>query len=70
MCNSINLQVPRSSLLAVVGQVGVGKSSLVSAILGEMEKLHGHVIVRVSHLCYFSEIIINNIILLVFMSFS
>jgi len=46
--NSINLQVPRSSLLAVVGQVGAGKSSLVSAILGEMEKLKGHVTVRVS----------------------
>jgi len=46
--NSINLRVPRGSLLAVVGQVGSGKSSIVSAILGEMEKLHGSVTVRVS----------------------
>ena len=51
--NSINLRVPRASLLAVVGQVGVGKSSLVSAILGEMEKLQGHVTVAVSgHSCH------------------
>jgi len=48
-CNSINLQVRRASLTAVVGQVGAGKSSLVSAILGEMEKLHGSVTVTVSH---------------------
>ena len=60
LCNSINLQVPRSSLLAVVGQVGTGKSSIVSAVLGEMEKLHGHVTVRVSHLCYFSVVTIYN----------
>jgi len=50
LCNSINLQVPCSSLLAVVGQVGAGKSSIVSAILGEMRKLRGRVTVRVSHL--------------------
>ena len=55
LCNSINLQVPRSSLLAVVGQVGVGKSSIVSAILGEMEKLYGHVTVRVSPVCAISQ---------------
>ncbi|XP_076444665.1 multidrug resistance-associated protein 1-like [Babylonia areolata] len=37
----INLEVERGSLVAVVGQVGVGKSSLLSAILGEMETVHG-----------------------------
>ena len=45
---SINLNVPDGSLVAVVGQVGAGKSSLISALLGEMEVLEGHVNVRVS----------------------
>ena len=34
-------------LLAVVGPVGAGKSSLISAVLGEMEKLQGKVNIRV-----------------------
>ena len=34
-------------LVAVVGRVGEGKSSLVSAILGEMEKISGRVNVKV-----------------------
>lgn len=33
-------------LLAVVGRVGSGKSSLLSAILGEMTKIEGSVTVR------------------------
>ncbi|NXN93448.1 MRP1 protein, partial [Rhinopomastus cyanomelas] len=37
----IDLTVPRGSLLAVVGQVGAGKSSLLSALLGELEKMDG-----------------------------
>lgn len=44
---SINLMVPQGSLLAVVGHVGCGKSSLVSALLGEMEKLEGEISIRV-----------------------
>ena len=44
----INLKVQQGQLVAVVGQVGAGKSSLLSAILGEMEKLQGRVTVRVS----------------------
>ncbi len=39
--------VPQGSLLAVVGHVGCGKSSLISALLGEMEKLEGEVSIRV-----------------------
>ncbi|XP_032066135.1 canalicular multispecific organic anion transporter 2 isoform X2 [Thamnophis elegans] len=42
----INWLVPTGSLVAVVGQVGCGKSSLVSALLGEMEKLSGDVAVK------------------------
>ena len=45
---SVNLDIPDGQLVAVVGQVGCGKSSLVSAFLGEMEKLEGRVTVKVS----------------------
>ena len=44
---SINLEVTEGELLAVVGPVGAGKSSLISAVLGEMEKLQGKVNIRV-----------------------
>ena len=37
----INLTVKKGSLTAIVGTVGSGKSSLVSALLGEMEKSSG-----------------------------
>ncbi|KAG8311147.1 Canalicular multispecific organic anion transporter 1 [Homalodisca vitripennis] len=40
---NINVRVKQASLVAVVGTVGSGKSSLLSAILGEMEKLTGRV---------------------------
>uniref|UniRef100_A0A8C3M596 Canalicular multispecific organic anion transporter 2 n=1 Tax=Chrysolophus pictus TaxID=9089 RepID=A0A8C3M596_CHRPC len=43
---AINLLVPSGALVAVVGHVGCGKSSLVSALLGEMEKLEGEVAVK------------------------
>ncbi|XP_045473551.1 multidrug resistance-associated protein 1-like isoform X2 [Harmonia axyridis] len=39
----INIHLSKGSLVAVVGQVGAGKSSLISAFLGEMEKCHGQV---------------------------
>lgn len=44
--HNINMMVPQGSLLAVVGHVGCGKSSLISALLGEMEKTEGDVSVR------------------------
>lgn len=40
---NINLRVQKNSLAAVVGSVGAGKSSLLSALLGEMERLNGRV---------------------------
>ncbi|XP_070202775.1 multidrug resistance-associated protein 1-like [Littorina saxatilis] len=42
----INLEVRERQLVAVVGPVGAGKSSLLSAFLGEMRKLKGNVWVR------------------------
>ncbi|KAM4525274.1 ATP-binding cassette sub-family C member 3 isoform 2-T2 [Odontesthes bonariensis] len=44
--HNINVMVPQGSLLAVVGHVGCGKSSLISALLGEMEKVEGEVSIR------------------------
>jgi multidrug resistance-associated protein (MRP) len=44
--SKMNLKIKQGQLVAVVGQVGAGKSSLLSAILGEMEKLQGRVTVR------------------------
>uniref|UniRef100_H2YLY4 Multidrug resistance-associated protein 1 n=1 Tax=Ciona savignyi TaxID=51511 RepID=H2YLY4_CIOSA len=43
---NINLSVPSGSLVAVVGQVGTGKSSLISALLGDMDKVEGYVSVK------------------------
>lgn len=40
---SINLQIKRGSLTAIVGQVGSGKSSLLSVILGELYKVEGQI---------------------------
>jgi len=40
---NISLKVKKYSLVAVVGQVGAGKSSLLSALLGDMEKTNGFV---------------------------
>ncbi|XP_047399638.1 ATP-binding cassette sub-family C member 3 [Sciurus carolinensis] len=44
--HSLNIQILKGALVAVVGPVGCGKSSLVSALLGEMEKLEGKVSVK------------------------
>ena len=41
------MRVPVGKLVAVVGQVGAGKSSLISAILGEMHVQQGDVHVKV-----------------------
>lgn len=42
----ITLSVKKGEMIAVVGRVGAGKSSLVSAVLGEMNKVDGQVTVR------------------------
>ncbi|XP_044137456.1 ATP-binding cassette sub-family C member 9 isoform X8 [Bufo gargarizans] len=41
--SNINIQIPTGQLTMVVGQVGCGKSSLLLAILGEMQSLEGRV---------------------------
>ncbi|XP_045534710.1 multidrug resistance-associated protein 1 isoform X1 [Papilio machaon] len=40
---NISVRIPRGSLVAVVGAVGSGKSSLLAALLGEMDKISGRV---------------------------
>lgn len=44
--SNINLEVQKGSLVAVVGSVGTGKSSLLSSFLGEMHKTGGTVTVN------------------------
>uniref|UniRef100_A0A8C5SHP2 Uncharacterized protein n=1 Tax=Laticauda laticaudata TaxID=8630 RepID=A0A8C5SHP2_LATLA len=39
----ITLEIAHGSLVAIVGSVGSGKSSLISAMLGEMENIKGHI---------------------------
>ncbi|ROT73105.1 putative multidrug resistance-associated protein 1 isoform X4 [Penaeus vannamei] len=41
--HNLDIEIEEGSLVAVVGSVGAGKSSLCSAILGEMEKQSGRV---------------------------
>lgn len=40
---NVNLQLPKQKLIAITGSVASGKSSLLSAMLGEMIKLEGDV---------------------------
>ncbi|KAJ2083727.1 hypothetical protein H4R24_000590 [Coemansia sp. RSA 988] len=44
--SDINMKCKRDELVAVIGQVGSGKSSLLSAILGDMVKFSGNVTMR------------------------
>ena len=53
---SINLTIPHGSLVAVVGQVGSGKTSLISSLLGELTKRTGRIRINVgTSLIRFSE---------------
>lgn len=56
------MHVEQGQLIAVVGTVGSGKSSLISALLGEMDKLSGKVNTKVSiFLKKFNSIFLNAI---------
>ena len=46
ICSSINLKIHQGELVAFVGTVGSGKSSILAAILGEMTKVDGQVTVN------------------------
>ena len=39
----INLQIPKGALVAIVGPVGTGKTSLLEGLIGEMRKTSGEV---------------------------
>lgn len=41
--HDINMSIPRGKLVAVVGQVGSGKSSLLQGLIGEMRSIGGTV---------------------------
>ncbi|KAM4702820.1 ATP-binding cassette sub-family C member 2 [Rhinophrynus dorsalis] len=43
---NVNLDIKEGHLVAVVGGVGSGKSSLVSAMLGEMDHIRGHINIK------------------------
>ncbi|KAJ3337882.1 Canalicular multispecific organic anion transporter 2 [Gonapodya sp. JEL0774] len=53
--SSINFTVHSGECVAVVGRVGAGKSSIVSAVLGEMKKIAGRVEVR-GKVAYVSQV--------------
>ncbi|KAJ4958746.1 hypothetical protein NE237_025857 [Protea cynaroides] len=42
--NHITLNLPKGSLVVVIGEVGSGKSSLLNSILGEMQLAHGSIL--------------------------
>uniref|UniRef100_A0A8C1FTC2 Multidrug resistance-associated protein 1 n=1 Tax=Cyprinus carpio carpio TaxID=630221 RepID=A0A8C1FTC2_CYPCA len=46
ICNKTNVPCSVGALVAVVGHVGSGKSSLLSALLGEMQKQEGYVSIK------------------------
>jgi ABC-type multidrug transport system fused ATPase/permease subunit len=57
---NLNVEITRGSLVAIVGKVGTGKSSLLSGLLGEMEKLGGSIAVR-GRCAYTPQVGLNNI---------
>ncbi|KAF9937446.1 hypothetical protein BGZ67_001284 [Mortierella alpina] len=44
--SSVNLALQKNSLLSVIGRVGSGKSSLIAALCGDLERVSGEVRVR------------------------
>ncbi|CAG9820276.1 unnamed protein product [Phaedon cochleariae] len=43
--NNINLKIKKGQFIGIVGSVGSGKSSLLSAILGELSKTSGNIVI-------------------------
>lgn len=50
------MKVKDGQIIAVVGHVGSGKSSLMAACLGELERIKGSVTIKVSLLVKFAMI--------------
>lgn len=42
--NNVNLTIPRGQLVAIVGPVGSGKTSLLQGLIGEMRKTAGSIV--------------------------
>ena len=68
-CFRLNLNLNPGSLIAVVGTVGSGKSSLLSAMLGEMDKITGTVKAKVflvifTQYCHILVLYFHNVILI------
>ena len=55
--SSVSFEVKPGSFTAIVGQVGAGKSSLLSALLGELYKVDG----RVNTQVFFTELVSWNL---------
>ena len=53
---SINFKVREGQIFAVVGHVGSGKSSLMAACLGELERLKGSITIKVIIKCLFQPL--------------
>ncbi|CEQ41587.1 SPOSA6832_03323, partial [Sporobolomyces salmonicolor] len=51
----ISLEVPRGSLVCVVGSVGSGKSSLLQGMIGEMRKMTGEVVFGFPPTCFTTD---------------
>ena len=61
----MSFEIPKGLLIAVVGPVGCGKSSLISAILGEMNKNCGTVNMQVRKLFLFTLLTTVEILVLI-----
>ncbi|KAF1333300.1 Atp-binding protein, partial [Globisporangium splendens] len=53
--SNVNLQVKKGDFVVVHGAVGAGKSSLCSALLGEMPLTSGHIFMRSDQVAYYSQ---------------
>ncbi|KAF8107543.1 hypothetical protein N665_0119s0010 [Sinapis alba] len=42
----VSLRVPKGSFVAIIGEVGSGKTSLLSSLLGEMQCVHGSILLN------------------------
>ncbi|KAI6212523.1 hypothetical protein M3Y94_00035900 [Aphelenchoides besseyi] len=51
----INLQIPKNSLVAVVGEVGSGKTALLSALISEMHRLNGQSQINAERVAYVTQ---------------